>query len=109
MAVSAPPGRPNASKGIIAAPVAALFAVSEEITPSSFPVPNSDLFFDHLTASPYPIKAAKVAPIPGKIPQKKPTKIDLTTAILCAHNSKNDGKSTLNFGAEYFPLTFFSA
>ena len=55
------------------------------------------------------MKAANVAPIPGKIPQKNPTKIDRTTAILCAQSSKNDGKSTLNFGAEYFPLTFFSA
>ena len=99
MAVKAPPGSPSANKGIIAAPVAALFAVSEEITPSSFPFPNSDLFFDHRTASPYPINAARVAPIPGNIPQKKPTNIDRTTAILWDHNSKNVGKSTLNLGA----------
>ena len=99
MAVSAPPGRPKANKGIIAAPVAALFDVSDEITPSKFPLPNDSLFFDHLTASQYPIKAAKVAPIPGRIPQKKPTRIDLITANLCIHNSIKVGKSTLNFGA----------
>ena len=48
----APPGSPSASKGIMAAPVAALFAVSEDITPSNLPLPNSSLFLDQRTASP---------------------------------------------------------
>ena len=109
MAVRAPPGKPSAKRGIIAAPVAALFAVSDEITPSSLPVPNFSFSFDHRTASPYPINAASVAPIPGNMPQKKPTMIDRKTAILCAHNSVNVGKSTFNFGALYFPNAFFSA
>ena len=47
--------------------------------------------------------------MPGKIPQKKPTKIDRTTAILCAQSSTRLGKSTLNFGATYFPLMLRSA
>ena len=50
-----------------------------------------------------------MAPIPGKIPQKKPTTIDLTTAILLIHNSKIVGKSKLSSGATYFPIAFFSA
>ena len=51
MAVSAPPGSPRASSGIMAAPVAALLAVSEEITPSILPLPNSDRSLDQRTAS----------------------------------------------------------
>ena len=46
IAVSAPPGRPSAKSGIIAAPVAALFAVSEATTPSSSPLPKFARFFD---------------------------------------------------------------
>ena len=51
IAVSAPPGKPSASSGIMAAPVAALFAVSDEMTPSSLPLPNSSGVFDQRTAS----------------------------------------------------------
>ena len=55
------------------------------------------------------MKAARVAPMPGRMPQKKPTRIERTTANLCAHNSSTDGKDMPTFGASYWPVAFFSA
>ena len=51
MAVSAPPGSPSARSGIMAAPVAALFAVSEDTTPSSAPLPKRERSRAQRTAS----------------------------------------------------------
>ena len=50
MAVSAPPGRPSARSGIMAAPVAALLAVSEATTPPSSPLPNFPLGFQRIAS-----------------------------------------------------------
>ena len=47
----APPGKPKANNGIIAAPVAALFAVSAATTPSGSPFPNFSGSLDQRTAS----------------------------------------------------------
>ena len=50
MAVRAPPGKPKARSGIMAAPVAALLAVSEATTPSISPLPKLALREDHFCA-----------------------------------------------------------
>ena len=51
IAVRAPPGRPSASSGIMAAPVAELLAVSEATTPANSPLPKRSGVFDQRTAS----------------------------------------------------------
>ena len=47
--------------------------------------------------------------MPGRMPQKKPIRIDRITANLWAMSSAKEGKSTLSSGALYDPVTFFSA
>ena len=47
--------------------------------------------------------------MPGRMPQKKPTRMERKTANLCIQSSRNDGKVKLTFGALYLPLAVFSA
>ena len=73
------PGIPSTIVGTIAPPVAALLAASAPAIPSTEPLPNSSLFFDHRRASEYPIIEATVAPSAGRIPINVPIPHDRNT------------------------------
>ena len=51
-----------------------MFAVSDAMSPSGFPLPKVSLFFDDPFASPYETILAILPPAPGKIPIKVPIK-----------------------------------
>ncbi len=67
---------PIVSKGIIEPPVVPLFPASEAMIPGSYPVPNFSGNLEEYLACPYATTLAVAPPIPGKIPMKKPVKVD---------------------------------
>ncbi len=64
---------PRVSSGIIEPPVAALFAASGAATPSIIPVPKRSGCFESRRSSAYEMKVGMIAPIPGRMPRKKPS------------------------------------
>jgi 1-piperideine-2-carboxylate/1-pyrroline-2-carboxylate reductase [NAD(P)H] len=75
------PGRPKAIKGIIAPPIVALFADSEETTPSSQPVPNRSGVLDTALEVEYATIEPITAPTPGNKPIHVPITEDLSRLI----------------------------
>ena len=98
VAVAGDEGMPSARNGIIAPPVAALFAASGPATPSMRPVPNSSGRFDRRFSIAYDTKVEMMCAAPGKMPMKKPTTEPRGIGPAERRQSSRVGRSADSFG-----------
>ena len=87
IAVAMSPGMPRVSRGTIAPPTEALFAVSVATTPSMIPVPNFSGYLEWLLAELYARRFEVDPPRPGRIPMPRPISALRKKLTSCSLNS----------------------
>lgn len=108
VAVAGDDGMPRARNGIIAPPVAALFAASGPATPSIRPVPNSSGCFDRRFSMAYETNVEMMWAAPGRMPIRKPTTEPRRIGPTERVQSSRVGRSAESFGLMTSRITFCS-